>query len=133
EQCVLADMSTSTKQCTMAMWHMPLFSSGLMHNSTTLPLRQALYAWGAEIVLSRHDHNYERFAPQRGDGTADAGFGIRQFVVGTGGASLDGFGTTVPNSEVRGSVYGVLKLTLQSGGYTWQFVPVAGQTFTDQG
>ena len=135
EQWLRADLVASSKQCTIAMWHEPLFSSGPIHggNLATQPLWQALYAWGAEIVLSGHDHNYERFAPQRGDGTADAAFGIREFVVGTGGASLDGFGTTVPNSEVRGSVYGLLKLTLQSGGYTWQFVPVAGQTFTDQG
>src|SRR2546426_4649558 len=49
-------------------------------------------SWGADIVLKRHDHNYERFAPQRADGTGDAAFGIREFVVGTGGASHDGFG-----------------------------------------
>src|SRR5207247_10855047 len=124
-----------TNPGTMALWHEPLFSSGPSPggNLATQPLWQALYAWGAEIVLSGHDHNYERFAAQRGDGTADAAFGIREFVVGTGGASLDGFGTTGPHSEVRGSVYGGLQLTLQSGGYTWQFVPVAGQSFTAQG
>jgi len=118
------------------MWHEPLFSSGPIHggNLATQPLWQALYAWGAEIVLSGHNHNYERFAPQRADGTGDAAFGIREFVVGTGGASHDGFGTLVPNSEAQiQGVYGVLKLTLQPGGYSWQFVPQAGQTATDQG
>src|SRR5207247_2291183 len=29
--------------------------------------------------------------------------------------------------------YGVLKLTLSSTGYTWNFIPVAGQSFTDSG
>ena len=136
EQWLRADLAASSKQCTIAMWHEPLFSSGPIHggNPATQPLWQALYAWGAEIVLSGHDHNYERFAPQRADGIADAAFGIREFVVGTGGASHDGFGSLVPNSEAQiQGVYGVLKLTLQPGGYTWQFVPEAGKTATDQG
>jgi hypothetical protein len=77
---------------------------------------------------------YERFAPQRPTEVADATNGIREFVIGTGGMSLDGFGTIRPNSEVRqNTTYGVLKFTLSSGSYTWQFVPVAGKTFTDTG
>ena len=135
EQWLRADLAASAKQCTVAMWHEPLFSDGPHGGSLkSLPVWQALYGAGAEIILSGHDHNYERFAPQRADGTADAAFGIREFVVGTGGASHDGFGTLVPNSEAQiQGVYGVLKLTLQPGGYTWQFVPEAGKTATDQG
>ena len=118
------------------MWHEPLFSSGPIHggNPGTAPLWQALYDGGAEIILAGHDHNYERFAPLRADGTADAAFGVREFVVGTGGASLDGVGNPpAPGSEVRGTGWGVMKLTLQPGGYTWEFVHVAGGTLTDQG
>ena len=59
-----------------------------------LPLWTALYNAGAELVLAGHRHNYERFAPQTPAGAADASFGIRQFVVGTGGRSL-------PASEPR--------------------------------
>jgi len=80
-------------------------------------------------------HNYERFAPQTSDGTASAS-GVRQFVVGTGGKSLVGFSSILPNSEVRNSsTYGVLKLqlTLHANSYDWAFVPIAGQTFTDAG
>ena len=43
-------------------------------------------------------------------------------------------GTPKPNSQIRQSnTYGVLKLTLRPTSYDWQFVPVAGQTFTDSG
>jgi hypothetical protein len=94
----------------------------------------ALYDLGAEVVLAGHDHDYERFAPQDGDGNPDPVNGIREFVVGTGGASLRDFGDIQPNSEVRNSdTLGVLKLTLRSTSYDWEFVPEAGQTFTDSG
>lgn len=98
------------------------------------PLWQALYDDGAELVLNGHAHVYERFAPQTPTGAADAATGIRQITVGVGGKSLAGFGTIAANSQVRDNqTYGVLKLTLQADGYTWQFVPVAGKTFTDSG
>jgi hypothetical protein len=94
-----------------------------------------LYNAGAEIVLSGHQHNYERFAPQTPAGAADPSFGIRQFVVGTGGTGLNAFGSTVmANSEVRnGTTHGVLKLTLHASSYDFQFIPIAGQSFSDSG
>jgi hypothetical protein len=97
------------------------------------PIWQALYDYGADVVLSGHDHTYERFAPQTPAGAADAS-GLREFVVGTGGRSHYGFGEPEPNSEVRnGDTYGVLKLTLGTASYDWQFVPEAGKTFADTG
>ena len=77
---------------------------------------KALYAADAEVVVGAHDHDYERFAPQRLDGTRDAERGIRQFVVGTGGDTQHGFGGVQLNSQARNaSTPGVLKLTLDSG------------------
>ena len=132
-----ADLAASGKQCTLAYWHHPRFSSGTTHGNTSSaePLWQALYAAGAEVVLAGHEHNYERFAPQTPSGAADPATGIREFVVGTGGAGhYDDQGTPQPNSEVfDGSTWGVLKLTLNPGGYSWTFVPVAGSAFTDSG
>jgi hypothetical protein len=85
-------------------------------------------------VLNGHDHDYERFAPQRPDGTRDDAGGIREFVVGTGGASHYAFGTIEPNSQARNATTdGVLKLTLRPDSYEWRFVPEAGKTFTDSG
>jgi len=93
-----------------------------------------MYASRAEVVLNGHRHNYERFAEQTPGGVAAPGQGIREFVVGTGGANLMSFTTTRANSEVRdASTFGVLKLTLHADSYDWWFVPVAGQSFTDSG
>ena len=93
-----------------------------------------LYDHGASLVLSGHDHDYERFAPQDPSGRSDPKRGIRQFIVGTGGASLGSFNATAPNSEVRNNrAYGVLELTLRPDGYDWRFVPTAGESFTDSG
>src|SRR5206468_1452435 len=117
-----ADLAASTKHCSLAYWHRPRFSSGADHGSDAsfTDLWQALYDAGAEIVLSAHDHLYERFAPQTPGGSADPARGIREFVVGTGGIALDAFGAVQPNSEVRAAgVYGVLQLTLRPDGYDW--------------
>jgi hypothetical protein len=86
------------------------------------------------VVITGHDHDYERFAPQDPYGAFDSARGIREFVVGTGGTYLRPFGTIKPNSISRNSLtHGVLKLTLHATGYDWKFVPVAGKTFTDSG
>jgi acid phosphatase type 7 len=86
------------------------------------------------VVLGGHEHNYERFAPQDPGGKADPARGIRQFVIGSGGKTHYKFGSAIANSEVRnGDTFGVLKLTLHSSSYSWEFIPVEGETFTDSG
>lgn len=131
-----ADLTASTKSCTLAYWHYPRFSSGSGHgnNTSVQPFWDVLYEFNADVVLGGHDHDYERFAPQTPAGAADNVRGIREFVVGTGGRALYTLGTLKANSEVFNSTtYGVIKLTLSTGAYSWQFIPVAGQTFTDSG
>jgi hypothetical protein len=117
----------------IAMWHMPSFSSGGEQGNS--PSYRAwwddLYAVGAEIVLNGHDHDYERFARQNPAGTADPS-GIREFVVGTGGAGTRSFGTIRANSEARGLDLGVLELTLGADSYSWQFISSDG-SFSDSG
>lgn len=129
------DLAANPSFCTLAYWHHPRFSSSENHGSSTATrdLWAILYEHAAEIVLQGHDHNYERFGPQDADGNANP-FGIRSFVVGTGGRSHYGFTTPERNSEVRNDdTYGVLELTLRQATYDWRFVPVEGQTFTDSG
>ncbi|MFL5761147.1 MAG: metallophosphoesterase family protein, partial [Thermomicrobiales bacterium] len=136
EQWLRADLAAHPAACTLAYWHHPRFSSGAEHGNdgAMAPLWQALYDQGAELVLSGHDHDYERFAPQTPNGTLDPSFGIREFVVGTGGKSHYPFGSVQANSQVRNNTtYGILKLTLHASGYDWQFLPVAGGSFTDAG
>jgi hypothetical protein len=135
EQWLRADLAASTKRCALAYWHYPRFSSG-SHGSypETQPLWQALYDYNADVVVVGHDHNYQRFAPQTPSGQADAARGIRQFVAGTGGASHYSFSSPIANTEAYNtSTYGVLKLTLNAGSYTWEFIPVAGQSYRDSG
>jgi acid phosphatase type 7 len=130
-----ADLANHPNKCTLAYFHAPLYSSGQHGNGTYVrPFWKALYQANADVVLSGHDHDYERFAPQNPYGAFDSARGIREFVVGTGGTYLRPFGTIKANSVSRNATtHGVLKLTLNSSGYAWKFVPVAGKTFTDSG
>ena len=129
-----SDLAASAAECTLAMWHHPLFSSGT--NGNQPQMRDAwrlLHKHGADIVLNGHEHVYERFAPQDADGRATPG-GIREFIVGTGGYSLYDLARTQPNSEAwENRTWGVLKLVLKSGAYDWQFIPIAGQAYRDSG
>jgi acid phosphatase type 7 len=130
-----AQLASESSRCVMAVWHEPRFSSGPHGDSlSVLPLLRVLYRAGAEIVVNGHDHLYERFGRSRPNGQRDRATGIRQFTVGTGGAPLYQIHHPLaPNSRVRASTHGVLKLTLWDGGYSWEFVPVAGGHFTDSG
>ena len=128
------DLAAHPALCTVAYFHHPLFSSGPHGSSPQVrPLWKALYDAGAEVIVNGHDHDYERFAPQTPDGALDQAHGIREFVVGTGGAPLYPFLRRPANSEAKALAYGVIKLTLGSGTYRWDFLPAAGQSFTDSG
>jgi len=136
EQWLRADLAAHPTVCTVAYWHHPRFSSG-GNGSTpaTQPIWQALYDFGADLVLNGHDHDYERFAPQTPTGARDDANGIREIIAGTGGNSLYGWpGNPIANSELRSNVnYGILKVTLWPTSYDWDFIPVAGGTFSDHG
>ncbi|MCA1587195.1 MAG: metallophosphoesterase [Chloroflexi bacterium] len=134
EQWLRADLAAHPTACTLAIWHHPLFSSKTA-STASRPFWDDLYVAGAEIVLNAHVHNYERFRPQRPDGAADPAGGIAQFVVGTGGKSLESTGSPGPgsNSAAAAQTFGVLELTLKATSYEWRFVPEAGQTFSDAG
>ena len=133
EQWLKADLAANPAHCTLAYFHYPVFSSKTPLPQYGTAFWQALHDAGADVVLGGHAHHYERFGPQTPAGVADQPTGIREFVVGTGGKSLEAFGPVAANSESRSNTYGVLKLTLRQSGYDWQFVPTPGNTFTDSG
>jgi acid phosphatase type 7 len=138
EQWLRTDLEAHPTRCTLAYWHHPLFSSGVKPSHALhpemRPIWRALYEAGAELIVNGHEHNYERFAPQDPDGAPDPARGIREIVAGVGGRSYDALVEPKPNSEIRSDrAFGVLKLTLRAGSYDWEFLPVAGQTFTDSG
>jgi 3',5'-cyclic AMP phosphodiesterase CpdA len=119
-----ADLEATTSECIVAAWHHPRWSSGLHHSDDNYePFWQLLAQHGADVVLSGHDHHYERFAPDDG---------IVEFVVGTGGRSL--YPAVLPE---KGSVtssddgFGVLELQLREHSYTARFHPIAGNRYTD--
>jgi hypothetical protein len=97
-------------------------------------LFQVLYDARVTLLLSGHDHDYERLAPLGPSGAVEPGRGVRQFVVGTGGAPLRGFAAARAGSEARdATAKGVLQLVLRADGYDWAFLPVAGASYGDGG
>ncbi len=128
------DLAANKLPCVLAFWSDPRWASGTNHGSNPAvgPIWDALYAAHVDLALNGHEHLYERFAKQNPSGQADA-TGIREIISGTGGNGLYPFGTPIANSEVRDNVtHGILKLTLHTNSYDWNFLPVDG-TFTDSG
>jgi len=127
-QWLQADLEANDKQCVLAYWHFPRFSSGRGGDPApggnwggALPFWNKLYAAGADVVLGGQQHNYERFRPQTPSGAHDPEDGIREFVVGTGGRSKHEFESVRPNSRVRLVNFGVLRMRLLSDRYRWRF------------
>jgi hypothetical protein len=117
-----ADLAAHQHQCVLAFWHIPVWSSGGRAQSNAAPFVQQLTAAHADLVLTGHDHIYERFAQQNAGGVADPA-GVREFVVGTGGANHTGIAAVARNSEMRlARTFGVLDLVLYPTGYEWRFV-----------
>jgi hypothetical protein len=133
-QWLARDLAVSSAKCTLAIFHHPRFSSGEHGDTQAMDaFWRPLYAAGVDVIVNGHDHDYERFARQDPDGKPDDVRGIREFVVGTGGAQLRNFGRTAPNSEVRlANAHGVLMLTLRDGSYDAEFI-AAGNDFRDRG
>jgi PKD repeat protein len=137
EQWLRADLAAHPTSCTAAIWHEPRFSSGSDHGDD--PRSQVfwedLYYAGADLIINGHDHDYERFAPMDAASNADATYGVREFVIGTGGKELNSFAKIDRNSVARNARdHGVLKLTLHESSYDWEFVAVPGGSgFTDSG
>ncbi len=136
EEWLRSELRRNPAPCTLAIWHHARFSSGRHGDFAPVqPFWQALWEAGAEVVVAGHDHDYERFAPLDAGGRRDSARGLRQFVVGTGGARLRSFqpflseGSEASNSRA----WGVLKLTLRERSYDWEFIPVEGQSYRDSG
>ncbi len=129
-----ADLAGTHATCTMAIWHHPRFSSGEHGNDDAVaPFWQLLYDAGADVVVNGHDHDYERFAPQDPAARPDEARGLREFVVGTGGAALRDLRARVANSVVASaSVFGVIRFVLRPTGYDWRFLSTTG-AFVDSG
>lgn len=134
-QWLRTELSANRTPCTLAIWHRPLFSSG-GPNGDSPDMRdtwQALYDLNVDVIVNGHEHVYERFDPQDANGNPDPARGMRQFTVGTGGATISGFVTVKRNSSVRISYWGVARFTLLDNSYMWEFIPIDGGGGTDSG
>jgi 3',5'-cyclic AMP phosphodiesterase CpdA len=132
------DLARNPARCTLAYWHHPRFSNGRRHQSD--PRMRDVWAtlveFGADVVLSGHEHMYERFGPRNADGGVDAAHGIRQFVVGTGGGALYGERPSPPDADREAAdnqTLGVLWMRLLRDRYEWAFQPVGGEPLLDSG
>ena len=115
-------LAADAHECEVVVWHHPRYSSGEHGNISYVdPWFETAYANGVDVVLNGHDHDYERFAPQNGDGVAVAD-GVRELVVGTGGAAPRAFGPVADNSLVRIFDMGILTMELRDGSYSWSFL-----------
>jgi alkaline phosphatase len=134
ERWLKADLAAHPARCTLAYWHHPRWSSGLHGSDDSYDaFWRDLQAAGADVVLTGHDHHYERFAPQTADAKPSRN-GIRDWVVGTGGSETYPILGSADNSQVRiGGAPGVFELTLRPNGYEWRFIPVATNARTDSG
>jgi 3',5'-cyclic AMP phosphodiesterase CpdA len=118
------DLKKHPSRCTAAIWHQPLFSSGVEHGNDPLvrPLWQILQNNRADLVLNGHDHDFEEFSRQDAYGRPDPK-GMIEFVSGAGGKSWYQFGKVQPNSKVRiGNTFGFLKLKLKQNSFDWSYV-----------
>ena len=132
---LLADLMAHRQyRCTLVYFHHARYSSGRHGNHAQMQrMWDIMWLFGVDVALTAHDHNYERFAPQDLNGRLNNQYGIREFVVGTGGAHLREAGPPIPNSEVViDDRYGVIALDLRNSGYDWAFVATDG-TVLDSG
>lgn len=135
ERWLLADLAAHPSTCTLVYWHEPRFSSGEHGDATQMDTIWAdLVAAHVSVVLSGHNHDYERFVPLDAAGSPDP-TGVTEFVVGTGGKNHYGFVTPPLTGEVarNDTSFGVIDLTLGPTSYSWRFVPAPSYTFTDSG
>lgn len=135
ERWLRADLAAHPSLCTLAYWHEPRWSSGEHNDATQMSAIWAdLVAAHVDVVLSGHNHDYERFLPLNAAGQPDPS-GVTEFVVGTGGKNHYGFVAAPLVGEVvrNDTSFGVIQMTLRPTSYSWKFVPAPGYTFTDSG
>lgn len=128
------DLANSSKKCTLLYWHQPRWSSTHLGGSGNVSTFWGVaQEYGAEVIVNGHVHVYERFSPQDQNGHYSVN-GIRQFIVGTANTHNHTFTSILPNSEARNdSTLGVILFRLFPDRYEWEFIPIPGSLFYDEG
>jgi hypothetical protein len=134
-----AELATNPRQCSVAVWHRPMKAASGDHTDDEgnfLGVWQMLYDAGVTLVLTSHEHNYQRYAPYNRNSNGVDPNGMREIVIGTGGngSMYPITHKTKPGLEAyQSNTFGVMKVTLNAASYEWEFLPVAGKTYTDTG
>ncbi|GAB4581936.1 MAG: hypothetical protein Fur0022_46880 [Anaerolineales bacterium] len=93
-------LASATEPWKVVYFHHPPYSSGVHGN--TPEMQWPFKAWGANVVLTGHDHNYEHLIVD----------GLHYFVNGTGGATLRDCQTIVSGSQIcYATDYGAMTIT----------------------
>ncbi len=111
-----AGLAASNSPWNIVYMHYAPYSSG-PHGSITYA--QWPYGeWGAEAVLSAHDHTYERLLEN----------GLVYFVNGVGGAGRYNFVNIVDGSQMRyNAEYGAMKITASETRVLFEFIDISGE------
>jgi tartrate-resistant acid phosphatase type 5 len=108
-------LAASTSDFNIVVFHHAPYSSG-KHGSTTY-MQWPFEAWGADAVLSGHDHIYERFNID----------GIPYIVNGLGGEELYPYSTILPGSQIRFNTdFGAMRVEVGNLSMKFQFLTRAG-------
>lgn len=131
-----SDLAANKKKCVLAVMHDPAFFSSTQAGFTQRPTLASMWATlvngGADVVLSGNQHHYERLASMDAAGGQDNA-GAMIFNIGTGGESVQTPTEMHRLMQTSTTDYGILKLVLKADGFDFQFLPIAGFSFTDAG
>ncbi len=134
-----SDLAANSVKCTIAFWHEPIYNIGPEADQTSmLTIWSLLYQKKTDIVLTGHDHDYQRWKPLDANGNVNSTSGITEFVVGSSGHGLQTF--TSSDSRVAKAFdakttpppYGALQLNLSPTSATYRYITIAG-TVLDSG
>jgi tartrate-resistant acid phosphatase type 5 len=113
-------LALSTTPWNIVYFHHPPYSSGY-HGSTTW-MRWPFKDWGADLVLSGHDHTYERLQIN----------GLTYIVNGLGGGSIYDFLLPLAGSQLRyNQDYGAMRVEADRETLRIQFIDRSGQVNDD--
>lgn len=142
---LINDITSNAKACSIMFYHKPYYDYGTTHDGdgdSTLPWLKSFYDRNGDVVLTGHEHNYQRFKMTNPyTNVEDTARGLRSWVVGTGGADnlYGGFGSTLHGADSLivasngSSAWGVLKMVLHDNNYDWEFLPINTGGYTDSG
>ncbi|MFL5759968.1 MAG: metallophosphoesterase [Thermomicrobiales bacterium] len=127
---LVGELAAHADACTIVFFHHPVFSIGPQGDTERMSeVWQMLADAGVEIVLTGHDHDYQRWQPLDASGNPDD-TGTTQFVVGTGGHGIQAFDSddarVVTGVDDTGA-YGALRLQLYPDQAKFAFITINGK------